>query len=357
MSDPVFEHPSVTVGVPVGNAGESRPSRRGFERDVPVRVDAEGVFVDGKLVCPRAKIDSVALRIDQSLIVYLNMQGGPTLTFKLSDAVDTQRLLESVGFAPSRVRTVFNISRQLEVADFVATTRVALPLLASFAALVLVTGLAFYFFGAGALTLPMGAAALASMFWSLTVVAVGVDGVRVRWLWLEKYYAFSDIEKVTHDGADTITLTLRSGGSATLQMTAPEHIADAVKRIEDGIAALKATPKATEAPALRERVTEASRVAELRRLGAVGEGDYRFAGLDREQLWAIVEDPANDAVVRANAAAALSGRLDDGDRRRLRVAASVTASPKVRVAFEAAASTASDEALAEALAQVEEVAR
>ncbi len=138
----------------------------------------------------------------------------------------------------------------------------------------------------------------------------------------------------------------------SLSLSSPEHVADIAARIERGIAALASTPKAAEPPVLGERVTDAARVAELRRLGA-GDANYRVAGLERDQLWEVIEDPANGAAVRANAAAALSGRLDEADRRRLRFAASVTASPKVRVALEMSASNATDEQLADALANIE----
>ena len=56
-----------------------------------------------------------------------------------------------------------------------------------------------------------------------------------------------------------------------------------------------------------------------------------------ERLWQILEDAQASATRRAAAAVALSPHIDDQGRERLRVAAQATATPKLRIALEAAA--------------------
>jgi hypothetical protein len=64
---------------------------------------------------------------------------------------------------------------------------------------------------------------------------------------------------------------------------------------------------------------------------------FRRGELDAAQLWRIVEDGDVEPAHRAAAAIALSHSLKDDDKARLRVAASASAEPKLRVALEAAA--------------------
>ena len=75
-------------------------------------------------------------------------------------------------------------------------------------------------------------------------------------------------------------------------------------------------------------------VADLRAMGSGGRRTYRASPPSREALFRIALDPAADEDVRAGAAIALGGSLDDSERERLRVAARVTVAPRVRVVLE-----------------------
>ena len=66
----------------------------------------------------------------------------------------------------------------------------------------------------------------------------------------------------------------------------------------------------------------------------------------------MIESPSLDPSHRAAAAVALRDQLDDEGKRRLRVAADACASPKVRVALEAAAED-DDQKLSLALEQLD----
>jgi hypothetical protein len=70
-----------------------------------------------------------------------------------------------------------------------------------------------------------------------------------------------------------------------------------------------------------------------------------------DRLWSVLEDGASAPAHRAAAAVALSPHLDDAGRQRVRIAAQATATPKLRVALEAAAED-DDVRLIEALDEV-----
>lgn len=83
---------------------------------------------------------------------------------------------------------------------------------------------------------------------------------------------------------------------------------------------------------------------------------HRRAAPTTEQLWRILEDPAGEALTRAAAAVAL-GELQESERARLARIACCTAAPRLRVALDALIEGENDEALAEALAALEEERR
>jgi len=84
----------------------------------------------------------------------------------------------------------------------------------------------------------------------------------------------------------------------------------------------------------------------------VREETFRDTGVHPAQLWEVIEDATMDVARRAAAAAALRPLLDDAGRARMRVAAKITAAPRLRIALETAAD-GDDEALAAALDELE----
>jgi membrane protein YdbS with pleckstrin-like domain len=80
---------------------------------------------------------------------------------------------------------------------------------------------------------------------------------------------------------------------------------------------------------------------------------FRGNAVPRDRLWGAVEDPSEPIEIRAAAAGALRVHLRDEERVRLRVAATACASPRLRVALEAAEGK-DDAAFAEALDAVAE---
>jgi hypothetical protein len=109
-----------------------------------------------------------------------------------------------------------------------------------------------------------------------------------------------------------------------------EHLA--ASRVQEAVAQLPA-PRADGAGWLRE--------LDAVQVGA--EGSYRQAVVSDEVLWRVVQDASLDEKTRAGAAVALRKVLGDEGRARLRVVAEATASPRLRVALEAASGGADGE--------------
>jgi hypothetical protein len=160
-------------------------------------------------------------------------------------------------------------------------------------------------------------------------VAVGVDGVHIRGTSRAKFYAYRDLDEARANGGD-IELVRRGRVVVRLQLHGEDaarrdavlaRIAEHVTRVREGRGATAAQLVAGASKETLARV-------------ANGGADYRMAALTREQLWALVEGPEIEASARKAAASALAKASDDGEKARLRVAASLCAEPQVRIALE-----------------------
>jgi hypothetical protein len=198
-------------------------------------------------------------------------------------------------------------------------------------------------------------------------ISVGIDGVHERWLWRKTLIPMSRIASVERIEDRQLRLRLRDGSGHTLFTSmhrknnlgstfAKQH-GDAVQaRIAEAHAAFLAHASAADVSALvakgtRTRDEWLSALAKLRDAQA----GYRDAAVRDEDLWRLVEDPSAPADARGGAAMLLRRSLDDEGKARVRVAAEATASPKLRVALDAAASDA-DQAFESALHELAELA-
>lgn len=209
----------------------------------------------------------------------------------------------------------------------------------------------------------LGLAALAP-----TKLTIGGDGLLVRWLGRARYIPYSDIRSVHlmfHDqvgqaaylagrgaeGACGVQLWLTSGE------VVPLHVRRESDRIHERIAevvdAWWRRDGALET-ALVSRGTRDARawLRALRGIGAKATTGYRTTSM-ADELWRIVEDVAASAEARAGAAFALRDAWGEEGRARLGRIAAATASPRLRIAIDRAASVEEDEeAFAAALAEV-----
>ena len=208
--------------------------------------------------------------------------------------------------------------------------------------------------------LVFGIAPLALLAMLPSKIIVGVDGVLARWLWWKRFTPISKIKAARGDGTTRIALQLTNGKTQTLYTTSSKHHGGVHQQHRDLILA-----RIHEAQRAHDELGPGADVAVLvargerstaewrQALAALGENDtgYRRAAIREEDLWRVVEDPRAAADARAGAARLLRKGLDDEGKARVRVAAEATASPKLRIALEAATGN-DDEAVDEALAEL-----
>ena len=195
-------------------------------------------------------------------------------------------------------------------------------------------------------------------------IAIGVDGVLVRWLWQKKFIPMSQIARIERADDRTVVLHLVDGSEELIYTSmrrrsgfgsswAVQHRDAVLARIGEAIMAYRARGPAADISALVGKGTR----TRSEWLGALGklrgaEGGYRDAVVRDDDLWRVVEDPSAPEDARGGAALLLRRSLDEAGKARVRVAAEATASPKLRVALDAAASDTADEAMHAALEEL-----
>lgn len=196
-------------------------------------------------------------------------------------------------------------------------------------------------------------------------VRIGSDGILTSWLGRRRFVPFARIrsastyeETVGTKRKRGVRLVLADGETVTLPTgqsdVAATEARRLLRRIEDARAARAAGARPVEV------LTRGGRsfvewVRDLRRIGAGAQG-HRTAAVAPDVLLRVVEDGAASAVERASAAVAAVASADPDAKRRVRVAADMTVSPRLRVALtRIAESSDADEAeIAAALEQLGE---
>jgi hypothetical protein len=193
-------------------------------------------------------------------------------------------------------------------------------------------------------------------------IDVGLDGVLIRWMGTRKFIPLASIKTASATESTGIRLELRDGKTETIQTASGkqrynggahrEHRDLVLVRIREALAAHGAVESGADVAALvarAGRTIDEWKTALTKLAGA--QASYREAAVRDEDLWRLVEDPRADEDARAGAALVLRSKLDDDGKARVRIAAEASASPKLRVALEAA-SDGSEEAAFEALDEI-----
>lgn len=205
------------------------------------------------------------------------------------------------------------------------------------------------------------------VYWSLPgSIEIGSDGLFIARMREKRFVPFRELESCTtfwrpHGKKNYVGVNLLLTSGETIEVPrcvdragAQEKVTALDRDIRIAMEAFRKRGDPTEAEQLTRGDT--SPRAWLTRLRVVGSGANagpREAAIPRDRLWSLAEDPSARAVTRAAAAAALTGTLDQAERKRLLDLAFDTASPPLRIALERAAGDDED-ALAEALAAVQE---
>jgi hypothetical protein len=196
-----------------------------------------------------------------------------------------------------------------------------------------------------------------AFFWSRSRITVGNEGVLYRWLGFNRYVAYADMKSVDSE-ANRIVITLTNGRTIRLPVavattvTAPatEQKRVAVEeRIREQLEAFRSrtanlTPRELVA---REGQTTRDWLGTLTEL--TRPDTYRVPVVPTDELCRVLDDPSSDPSARVGAAVALKQGGNEDHVRRVRVAAAMTAQPKLRVALERVADASNDDALLEPL--------
>lgn len=196
-----------------------------------------------------------------------------------------------------------------------------------------------------------------------TGIEVGADGVLIRWLGRKRFIGHDDIDgvstKVTGFGNNrrsTVQLRLSSGetvvlpiGPAQFDHGRSQGIAGRIRAAHDAYQ----RGESVHAEALLRR-GDRTHVDWVRALWAPdAHASLRSAPVPRDRLWRIVEDVTVEPLDRAVAAVSLGQHLSADERGRLGQTAEATAAPRLRIALDAVAHGQDEEALGEALEELE----
>ncbi|MFO0616307.1 MAG: hypothetical protein U0414_27190 [Polyangiaceae bacterium] len=303
-------------------------------------------------------VERAALETEDALV--LQQKRGPGLTLRAASRAALEPLLEH--FAGS--------------VDLVHRIRLLSPLDRGASCLRVAIGVALPFLGIGAVASWIGAWSslgeskpaatatiagialgltflLATLVWSLRKkdLRVGADGLTYQ-IVRNHFVPYSSVQKVevmggsvhvTLDDDSTIELPVVFSG-ANLAVRALVDRIDRARRRAGASAALARTKLTALDRAGRSADAWRSDLTKI----TAGGGDYRVATFDRDELTRLVDDGGAPPERRVAAVLALRG-VDEGVKRRVRVAAAATADPDLRAALEAAAEgEIAEEALARA---------
>jgi len=332
-------------------------------RAANVHVAPSGIIIDGQLI-PRSAIARATIVADPNLDgfrVVLDdkraLRGKHTLLTE--DEATGQTIVTTLGLDVTRSTAAWStqgaptFSRRID-AIMILTAIVAL----SFC----VTGALMSWPIVALLPVPVMLAVFALRLVKGSAV-VGTDGVRVEWMGLSRYCAFSDVEQVRPSASGVrlvkkdkthFDVTLVDEGKATRDPygTFSAEVRALQDRIHQAMSLpLKARgPGASIDPYLRHDRSAGDWLASLRRVfGAAS--NLRVATTTEEAAWQVVLDQSTADEARVGAAAAIAVNGDANSREKLRAVAETVADTRVRVALEAAA-TGDEQAMVEAMANV-----
>ncbi len=358
-------HALVFGGMALTRGLGSTPGKGFVEGALAVGDDA--ITLDGELVARRGELSQgFVMPTDSGVLVRLERRAGLPIVLRVPSEDDGRAMLRALGFDAAHVAAEMRIATGLAAMPVARQLAVMLPpILAATAGMV-----------AGAATrTPAGMAVFMTLFALLMTYAlglaflpmrvrVGTDGLVIRWLGRPRFLPFAEVTTVeiyeTAVGGKVqrgVRVTLRSGERVRLPTGQTDLGASEAARLAERIEEAR---KAGAEGASRSVVElgRASRsasewVRDLRRLGA-GAHDLRSAAVPVDAFLRVLADGERSAVERASAAVAVLSADRADARERVRVAANVSVSPKLRVALDRIVDAAEDEAaLAEALEGLE----
>jgi hypothetical protein len=194
-------------------------------------------------------------------------------------------------------------------------------------------------------------------------VRIGADGLEILGRGTPRFLAYGQIATVERYGGGSdgpahtgLRIRLASGEEilVPVEVRKAEQTAAIHERIVEAMEAMRRGDVAIDEGALlRGERSVPEWVKALRGIGEGAATTFRVAPVPTDRLMRVVEDTSQTAQVRAAAAVALGGALDEEGRGRLRAAAAATEAPKLRVAIEKVADGARDADIEAALSEVD----
>jgi hypothetical protein len=343
------------------------------EEDAEVMVDAEGVRVNGALEVPRDRIREAFVVPDSDsppgARVRIERRMALPLEIRVRNKNQGRAILRALGLDATQRAMTFTLPSRAS-----SDLSWSMPItIVSFALFVLVSMLDTVL---GAMR-PVMMGSIVALWGALvaltpTKLTVGADGILLSWLGRRRFWGYDDIASVEtwQDGQSESTwrrskwegllLHLRSGELVKFPVDEPsetgglrEQVLMLEARVREALEGHRRSAPAFDTARLERSGRNVGEwIRNLRAMGSVAAADHRTAPLDPERLWRIVEDARATPVARVSAAVALSASIDAQGRTRLKTMADAVASPRLRIALEAAASE-DEEALREALSAVE----
>lgn len=344
---------------------------RAREIENSVRVNNDGVQIDGVMILPREQIKAgfVVPRPNKQPLVRIERKGfGPAVEIRVENEEEGRDVLRRLGLDASQTIASFVLPSRFFAIELQqgqnATLMGILFILIAILSRFVRTNVTAFPVVIGFTALGLALAALLTR----THVRIGADGIVLKWFRTQRFIPYDElqaIESYQETGIRRnrwagVRLRLQSGEIVTLPIAAASEVGGprvrlVTNRLQEAFADHKrGKPVSPEARLLRgERSIEAW-VRDLRRAGAGAAANHRIAPIPIEKLLEVAEDPHADPIMRANAAIALGANTENGEfRNRLRIAAQATAAPRLRVALERAATVDDEAALTEALSEVE----
>lgn len=346
------------------------PQRKLKGAHVSVR---DGVLsVDGRVLASRDElVQGLIVPRKDEVWVRLDRKGRRLPHYLLvSDVAEGRALLRSLGLDATQATAEVRCMSPVVTLSIVKQLLVTLvPTLAGvFGGMAL--GVSLFGPQGAALSLPFTALMLAYLFLIVlapTRVKIGADGLALRWLWRRRFVRFADVVSVapwvrtsgtkTYEG---IQLELAQGEEICIaggQRGWSEQVATQLEeRVLEAWEAHRQGRGGGELSALERGERDLRTwVEHLRALGEGAKTELRRAFVPLDRLLRVVEDPSQPDLTRAGAAIAAARGGSPQTRDRIRVAASATASPRLRVALERSLDPRDDpDSVAEALAALEE---
>ncbi len=168
-----------------------------------------------------------------------------------------------------------------------------------------------------------------------TQLELGADGMSFSRWGYSWFVPFEDVVRLER-GLLATNLVLKDGRRLRLVNGDQLELGEAIGDIEDALTAYR--ERQGEAPQVDVGRGQDSRRQWLERLRALASPEHRYreAPPNRAELLSAAADPRAEPTARAGAAALLHADLAQDERARLRIAADETASPRLRIALEAA---------------------